>query len=86
MPKFLLHIYDRNRPIFDREPEDLPALPAARAEAMRVIRELLETGAWTMDSHYGCFIAIHDESGARLDTVAMWEVTTKLLVRATVSS
>ena len=41
---------------------------------MRVISELLHSGAWTPARHSANYIDITDEHGRVLDTVAVWEV------------
>ena len=74
MTTFFLHIVDRGRSVSDDHGIELADLDAARAEAVRVISELLDSGAWTPARHSANYIDITDEHGRVLDTVAVWEV------------
>lgn len=76
MPDFFLHIVERGQSLKDEQGIDAPDLAAARAEAFRIVRELLHSGSWSL-ADAGNHVNIADRSGRVLDTVAVWEVTTK---------
>lgn len=74
MTTFFLHIIDRGRSVSDDHGIELADLGGARAEAVRVISELLDSGTWTRTHHSANYIDIADGDGHILDTVAVWEV------------
>lgn len=80
MTRFYLHISDRDQSIPDREGIECDGILAARHEALRVIAELVDSGLWAPNSHRGRLVTIADELGNVLDIVALWEITSRLVV------
>ena len=74
---FFLHIYDRGRRVADDHGTDIDEIGAAREEAFRVIAELFESETWDRVRHAANYIELADETGAVLDTVAVWEVLSR---------
>lgn len=79
MPRFYLHISDRDQAIPDAEGFECSGIIEARREALRAIAELVDTGLWAPNSHRGRFITIADGDGSEVDVVALWEVTSRLV-------
>lgn len=73
MGRFFLHIANNGEVFRDVEGLDCDRLVDARAEAARVVLELLREGLWSAQSHTGQAIDIADSSGAILDTVSLWQ-------------
>jgi hypothetical protein len=78
VPRFYLHITDRAQSIPDAEGIECDGFIMARKEALRTIAELVDSGVWAPNSHGGRFVTIADERGHMLETVALWEVTSRL--------
>lgn len=78
MPRFYLHITDRQQSIPDAEGIECDGIITARKEALRTIAELVDSGAWAPNSHFGRFVTIVDEREHMLEIVALWEVTSRL--------
>lgn len=76
MPDFFLHIVERDQSLRDDQGILAADLAAARAEAFRIVAELLSSGSWA-PTDAANHVNIADAAGRVLDTVAVWEVTSK---------
>jgi hypothetical protein len=69
MPRYYLHIRDRDRLIKDPEGVELPSIVRAQAEAEEAARELLAEKVRVGDIVDGQEFEIHDAWGNRMLTV-----------------
>lgn len=74
MARFFLHVVDNGELLRDAEGLDCEKAADARAEAIRVVGELLREGLWSAQSHAGRLINIVDSSGATVDIVSLWQM------------
>lgn len=78
MPRFFLHIQDRDDTIPDEGGCVYACFGDARQEALRIMAELVRDGSWQANSHRGRYVSVCDDRGEELETVALWEAIERL--------